>query len=158
MGFEERDCVRMDGSGSYQDKAKEGNANEGLWIASPAGTPLAEAEHIYWFESAYDAMAYYQLHQAQNQELRKAVFVSTGGSPTVAQMQGVFLPLFLPGSISVSTPTSQESSMLKIFNKRCTVQCVPPLRRPPNVSLISTLFRMAKIWTVERWNCCPGIC
>ena len=90
VGFEERDCVRMDGSGSYQDKAKEGNANEGLWIASPAGTPLAEAEHIYWFESAYDAMAYYQLHQAQNQELRKAVFVSTGGSPTVAQMQGVF--------------------------------------------------------------------
>ena len=34
-------------------------------------------------------MAYYQLHQAQNKELRKAVFISTGGSPTVAQMRGV---------------------------------------------------------------------
>lgn len=89
VGFEERDCVRMDGNGSYKGKAKEGNVSEGLWIASPVGTPLAEAGHIYWFESACDAMAYYQLHQAQNQELRKAVFVSTGGSPTVAQMRGV---------------------------------------------------------------------
>ena len=34
-------------------------------------------------------MAYYQLRQAKNKELRKAVFVSTGGSPTVAQMRGV---------------------------------------------------------------------
>lgn len=43
--------------------------------SQPAKTPLAEAKHIYWFESAYDAMAYYQLYQAQNKELRKAVFV-----------------------------------------------------------------------------------
>lgn len=90
VGFEERDRIRMDGSGSYQDKTKEGNVREGLWIASPAGTPLAEAKHIYWFESACDAMAYYQLHQAKDQELPKAVFISTGGSPTVEQMQGVF--------------------------------------------------------------------
>lgn len=89
VGFEERDCVRIDGSVSYQDKAGEGNTSEGLWIASPARTPLAEAKHVYWFESAYDALAYYQLHQAQNQELQKAVFVSTGGRPTGAQMRGV---------------------------------------------------------------------
>ena len=89
VGFEQRDCMRMDGSGSYQDKAEVGNTSEGLWIASPAGTPLAEAKHIYWFESACEAMAYYQLHQAQNQELRKAVFISTGDSPTVAQMRSV---------------------------------------------------------------------
>ena len=80
---------RPDGSGSYKGKAEGSNSSEGLWIASPAKTPLSEAKHIYWFESAYDAMAYYQLHQAQNKELRKAVFVSTGGSPTVAQMRGV---------------------------------------------------------------------
>ena len=97
VGFEERDCVHIDGSGSYQNKAGEGNTSEGLWIASPAGTPLAEAKHIYWFESAYDAMAYYQLHQAQNQELQKAVFVSTGGKPTVAQMRGV-LELTIPAT------------------------------------------------------------
>ena len=97
VGFEQRDCVRIDGSGSYQDKAEEGNTSEGLWIASPARTPLVEAKHIYWFESVYDAMAYYQLHQAQNQELQKAVFVSTGGKPTEKQMRGV-LELTIPAT------------------------------------------------------------
>lgn len=89
VGFEERGRARPDGGGSYKGKAEGSNSSEGLWIASPAKTPLAEAKHIYWFESAYDAMAYYQLRQAKNKELRKAVFVSTGGSPTVAQMRGV---------------------------------------------------------------------
>ena len=88
VGFEERDCVRIDGSSNYQDKAEEGNTNEGLWIVSPAQTPLAEAKHVYWFESAYDAMAYYQLHQAQNKDLRKAVFISTGGAPSQQQFKG----------------------------------------------------------------------
>lgn len=97
VGFEERDCVRIDGTDNYQDKAREGNTNEGLWIASPAGTLLAEAKHIYWFVSAYDAMAYYQLHQAQRQELEKAVFVSTGGKPAEKQMRGV-LELTVPAT------------------------------------------------------------
>lgn len=69
--------------------AEGSNTDEGLWIASPARTPLAEAKHIYWFGSAYDAMAFYQLHRAQNQELRKAVFISTGGDLTEKQMRGV---------------------------------------------------------------------
>ena len=97
VGFEERDCVRIDGSSNYQDKAEEGNTNEGLWIVSPAQTPLAEAKHVYWFESAYDAMAYYQLHQAQNQELQKAVFVSTGGKPIEKQTRDV-LELTIPAT------------------------------------------------------------
>ena len=97
VGFEERDCVRIDGSSNYQDKAEEGNTNEGLWIASPARTPLAEAKHVYWFESAYDAMAYYQLHQAQNQEFQQAVFVSTGGKPIEKQTRDV-LELTIPAT------------------------------------------------------------
>lgn len=64
VGFEERGRARMDGSGSYKGKAEGSNSSEGLWIASPAKTPLAEAKRIYWFESAYDAMAYYQLKLA----------------------------------------------------------------------------------------------
>lgn len=95
VGLEERGRTRADGSGSYKGKAEGSNSSEGLWIASPAKTSLADARHVYWFESAYDAMAYYQLHQEENKELRKAVFVSTGGSPTVAQMCGV-LSLTLP--------------------------------------------------------------
>ena len=73
VGFEERERMRMDGCDSYKGKSEESNESEGLWIASPAGTPLAEAKHIYWFGSTYDAMAYYQLHQAKNKDLRKAI-------------------------------------------------------------------------------------
>lgn len=89
VGLEERGRPRMDGSGSYKGKAEGSNSSEGLWIASPAKTPLTAAKHIYWFESAYDAMAYYQLHQAANKELRKAVFISTGGAPSQQQFKGM---------------------------------------------------------------------
>ena len=89
VGLEERGRPRMDGNGSYKGKAEGSNSSEGLWIASPVKTPLAKAKHIYWFESAYDAMAYYQLHQAENKELRKAVFVSTGGAPSQQQFKGM---------------------------------------------------------------------
>jgi len=34
-------------------------------------------------------MAYYQLHRDGDRDLRKAVFVSTGGNPTRGQMQGL---------------------------------------------------------------------
>lgn len=89
VGLEERGRLLSDGNSTFKGKAEGSNSSEGLWIASPAKTPLAEARHIYWFESAYDAMAYYQLHQAQNNDLRKAVFLSTGGNPTKEQMRGV---------------------------------------------------------------------
>ena len=89
VGFEECGRARLDGQDSYKGMAEGSNTDEGLWIASPARTPLAEAKHIYWFGSAYDAMAFYQLHRAQNQELRKAVFISTGGDLTEKQMRGV---------------------------------------------------------------------
>lgn len=89
VGFEERGRPLSNGSSTFKGKAEGSNSREGLWIASPAKTPIADAEHIYWFESAYDAMAYYQLYQVQNKDLRKAVFISTGGNPTKEQMRGV---------------------------------------------------------------------
>lgn len=92
VGFEERGYASADGN----DSMIEGNhSDEGVWIASPDRTPLSEAKHIYWFGSTYDAMAYYQLHQAKNQELRKAIFISTGGEPTEKQIRGV-LELTIP--------------------------------------------------------------
>ena len=46
-----------------------------------------------WFESAYDAMAFYQLNREQiksNPDLsRKSVYVSTGGTPTEGQIKGM---------------------------------------------------------------------
>ena len=109
VGFEERDCVSMDGSGNYQGKTEEGNANEGLWIANPAGIPLAEAKHIYWFGSACDAMAYYQIHQAQNQELRKAVFISTSGKAIEKRMRGI-LELTIPARQHICFDNTREGA------------------------------------------------
>ena len=122
VGFEERGRQRMDGSGSYKGKAEGSNSSQGLWIASPARTPLSEAKHIYWFESAYDAMAYYQLHQAQNKDLRKAVFVSTGGNPTVEQMRGV-LSAALPARqhICFDTDLAGMDFTKNLLDEKCRV-------------------------------------
>ncbi len=89
VGFEERGRLRRDGSGAYKGKAAGSNGSLGLWIASPAGTALKDADRVFIFESAYDAMAYYQLHRDRDKDLRKAVFVSTGGNPTRGQMKGL---------------------------------------------------------------------
>ena len=113
VGFEERDCMRMDGSDIYKSKVEGSNSDEGLWIASPAGTPLAEAKHIYWFGSACDAMAYYQLHQAQNQELQKAVFISTSGDLTEKQVRGV-LDLTIPARQHLCFDNSYVGNVLTI--------------------------------------------
>ena len=89
VGLEERGRPRLDGSSGYKGKALGSNASEGLWIASPEGTELKEARDVLWFESAYDAMAYHQLFARQRPELSKAVYLSTGGNPTVMQFRGV---------------------------------------------------------------------
>ena len=77
------------------------NATEGMWIACPSGEALAKAKDVYWFESAYDAMAFYQLtkYELKNgrnrdlgkelSQLDKSVFVSTGGNPSIHQFKGM---------------------------------------------------------------------
>ena len=93
VGLEERGRPKMDGSGSYKGKAAGSNSSEGLWIANFNGKPLQKAGGIAWFESAYDAMAFHQLHREafrDNPELAKnSVFVSTGGTPTDMQIRGM---------------------------------------------------------------------
>ena len=83
VGFEERGRPKMDGSGGYKGKAEGSNSSEGLWIANLTGKPLDKASEIVWFESAYDAMAEYQINPV------KMVYVSTGGTPTEGQMRGL---------------------------------------------------------------------
>ena len=89
VGLEERGRSRIDGTSGYKGKAIGSNSSEGLWIASPNGTPIEKAKDVYWFESAYDAMAYYQLHSPTDKELGKAVFLSSGGTPTAGHFSGV---------------------------------------------------------------------
>ena len=92
-GLEERGRPKMDGSGSYKGKAEGSNSSEGLWIANFSDEPLQKAGGVAWFESAYDAMAFYQIHRngfRDNPDLsKKSVFVSTGGTPTDMQIRGM---------------------------------------------------------------------
>lgn len=92
VGLEERGRPRPDGSGSYKGKAEGSNSSEGLWIANLKGD-LDAVGGVAWFESAYDAMAFYQLNREQiksNPDLsRKSVYVSTGGTPTEGQIKGM---------------------------------------------------------------------
>lgn len=96
VGFEERGYPRKDGT-ARKGMAAGSNASEGVWMASPQGTDLKDAKHVFIFESAYDAMSFYQLRMKQEsgldyqgrRELKSAVFVSTGGNPSYRQIHGL---------------------------------------------------------------------
>lgn len=96
VGLEERSRPNGDGKCTYKGLARGSDATEGLWIArlnngfSDRGftKSLGHVEDIYWFESAYDAMAYYQINR-DKRDLKNAVFLSTCGTPSMAQMRGM---------------------------------------------------------------------
>lgn len=85
VGMEERGRERKDGK-SYRGKAEGSNGTEGLWIANLTGEPLDKAKTVLWFESAYDAMARFQLDQCKDFK-PYGVYVSTGGNPTIMQIR-----------------------------------------------------------------------
>ncbi len=122
VGFEQRGQPDENGKNSYKGMAKGTNATEGVWMASPKNgytisTHLDKVKDVYWFESAMDAMAFYQLRTEPlrqqiavykdsvksdysyyetlnnlHEELdkyRNALYVSTGGSPSIHQLKGV---------------------------------------------------------------------
>lgn len=96
VGFEERGRKGKDGK-SYKGMARGSNASEGMWIASPEHTSLKDAQRVFIFESAYDAMAFYQmltgkdskLSYKEKKELKTAIYASTGGNPSTRQFEGL---------------------------------------------------------------------
>jgi hypothetical protein len=84
VGLEERSRPNAEGRTAYKGKAAGTNSSDGMWIANLSGKPLADVSKVLWFESAYDAMAYYQLHPQHD-----AVFISTGGNPGDRQFAGM---------------------------------------------------------------------
>lgn len=92
VGLEERGAKRKDGA-SYKGKAPGSNSISGMWIANLSGGPLDKAERVYWFESAYDAMAFFQVQRKLGRE-NKGVYISTAGNPGEKQFSGMleFLP------------------------------------------------------------------
>lgn len=138
--MEERSRPNAQGVTSYKGMARNSNAAEGLWFASPRDTSLDKATDVYWFESAFDAMAYYQLtkehikesihgyEQMQSEgsnsgdaemreledelkELNKAVFVSTGGNPSLGQMRGMIDATIKPTIIWDSIETKPDKPL-----------------------------------------------
>lgn len=108
LGLEECSRPNAEGKTSYKGMAAGSNATEGMWIArlnnhrSDVGfnTPLSGVKDVYWFESAFDAMAFYQLekrHAPAYADLGNAVFISTGGTPSLRQFAG--MQEQAPGSI-----------------------------------------------------------
>lgn len=96
VGLEERGRKKPDGT-SYKGIARGSNASEGLWMGSPEATKLQDAKRVFIFESAYDAMAFYQILMGKGssldaeakKELSHAVFASTGGNPSARQLEGL---------------------------------------------------------------------
>jgi hypothetical protein len=96
VGLEERGRKKLDGT-SYKGIARGSNASEGLWLASPEATKLQDAKRVFVFESAYDAMAFYQILMGKGSnldaeaktELSHGVFASTGGNPSTRQLEGL---------------------------------------------------------------------
>ena len=96
VGLEERGRRKQDGT-SYKGIARGSNAREGLWMSSPEATKLQDARRIFIFESAYDAMAFYQILMGKDSqldaeaktELSHGVFASTGGNPSSRQLEGL---------------------------------------------------------------------
>ena len=95
VGFEERGRAKSDGT-SYKGMARGSNARQGMWLASPYGTKLQDAKRVFLFESAYDAMAFYQLltssrnlSKEEKKELSSGVYASTGGNPSAGQLEGL---------------------------------------------------------------------
>lgn len=100
VGLEERSRPNAEGKTAYKGMAVGSNATEGMWIGrlnshgSDVGftTPLSGAKDVYWFESAFDAMAFYQMEKKETvayADLGNAVFVSTGGTPSIRQFAGM---------------------------------------------------------------------
>ena len=96
VGLEERGFRKQDGT-SFKGIARGTNASEGLWMYSPENTKLQDAKQVFLFESAYDAMAFYQMLMGKDSqlnaraktELSNGVFASTGGNPSSRQLEGL---------------------------------------------------------------------
>lgn len=79
------------GYGSFKRKATGTNSTTAAWIVdfSKHGNPQ-DIKNVYFAESAYDVMAFYQANKAKLQgELDKSVFVSIGGTFSNQQVGGI---------------------------------------------------------------------
>ena len=75
------------GFGGFKGKAEGTNSRSGLWLADFSGGRPSRVRKVFFFESALDAMAFYQQKQ-EELYLEQCVFASTGGSFSDLQVKG----------------------------------------------------------------------
>lgn len=95
-GNDKAEGYEIRGYGSFKRKATGTNSTTAAWIATTK--PIAAPEmvdYVFFAESAYDAMAFYQLNKQRIDSLDKAddvsncVFVSIGGTFSNSQVKGI---------------------------------------------------------------------
>ncbi|MDR0185327.1 DUF3991 domain-containing protein [Prevotella brunnea] len=90
-GSDKVEGYEIRGYGSFKRKATGTNSTTAAWIVdfSKYGNPQ-DIKNVYFAESAYDVMAFYQANKAKLQgELDKSVFVSIGGTFSNQQIGGI---------------------------------------------------------------------
>ena len=76
------------GYGGFKMKAEGTNSSTAAWIADFSDGHADSVRNVYFFESGYDAMAFYQVNKSRI-DLPISVFVSTGGSFSNMQIRKV---------------------------------------------------------------------
>jgi hypothetical protein len=90
-GSDKVEGYEIRGYGSFKRKATGTNSTTAAWIVdfSKAHNPQ-DIKNVYFAESAYDIMAFYQANKARLQaDLDKSVFVSIGGTFSNQQVAGI---------------------------------------------------------------------
>ena len=155
VGFEKRGHAYTDGNSSYDDMTEGNHSGEGVWIASPARTALSEAKHIYWFESASEAMAYYSFIRRKTKSYERRSSSQRAANLPRNRCEACLSLRSRPGSISVSTPVGRGGSLPKPCKRKSAARYAPPSRRHRSGNHISIPYRTAMIWTKENFICCP---
>lgn len=76
------------GAKGFKGKATGSNSSTAAWIADFAQRNGLPPKNVYFFESAFDAMAFYQRNNA-SLDIRSSVFISTGGAMGTLQIKGL---------------------------------------------------------------------
>ena len=87
-GSEKIEGFELRGYNNFKQKAPGTNSSSAAWIADFTHEQPDNARNVYFFESGYDAMAFYQVNKSRI-NLETSVFVSTGGTFSSLQVKGI---------------------------------------------------------------------
>ena len=87
-GSEKIEGFELRGYNNFRQKAPGTNSSSAAWIADFTEEQPDNARNIYFFESGYDAMAFYQVNRSRL-NLETSVFISTGGTFSSQQIKGI---------------------------------------------------------------------